>query len=54
MAMSDEPSYVVEAMVGTERAKSAIRFSLGPTTTEADILQTLKVVAESVSRLLGT
>jgi cysteine desulfurase len=36
-AGTTEPSEVVTAMVGAERAHSAVRFSLGATTTEADV-----------------
>jgi cysteine desulfurase len=47
-----EPSYVLRAMgVPDEQARGAIRFTLGPDTTEADIERTLAVVPEVVASL---
>jgi cysteine desulfurase len=47
-----EPSHVLAAMgVSTERARGAIRFSLGRTTTDAEIDQTIALVPPMVARL---
>jgi cysteine desulfurase len=51
-----EPSHVLLAMfgtdaVGTARAKSTLRFSLGPTTTKHDIDRALAVVPAVVARV---
>ena len=47
-----EPSYVLKAIgVSDELAQSAIRFSLGRFTTEADIVLTIEVVTDAVNRL---
>ena len=47
-----EPSHVLAAMgLSPDEARSSVRFSLGPTTTEADVDLALKVVPEAVARL---
>ena len=49
-----EPSHVLAAIgVGREEARSAVRFSLGPTTTEDDVDLAVKAVTEAVSHLRG-
>lgn len=49
-----EPSHVLAAMgVEPELARGAIRFSLGHTTTPADVERALAVVPEAVGRLRG-
>jgi cysteine desulfurase len=51
---SVEPSHVLTAMgVPAAEALSAVRFSLGPTTTDDEIDLALKVVPEAVARLRG-
>jgi cysteine desulfurase len=45
-----EPSPVITAMRGRERATSAIRFSLGEDTTEDDVLRTIDVLNRIVRR----
>lgn len=44
-----DPSPVIEAMLGRERAKSAARFSLGETTSRAEVVEAI----EAVARVLG-
>ncbi len=47
-----EPSHVLLAMGwGTREAREAVRFSLGPTTTDAEVDLALEVVADAVTRL---
>lgn len=47
-----EPSHVLRAMgVSTLDARSAVRFSLGPTTTDRDVDYTLEVLPKLVKRL---
>ncbi|MHB8498154.1 MAG: cysteine desulfurase family protein [Acidimicrobiales bacterium] len=47
-----EPSHVLSALgLGAEEASSGIRFSLGPTSTEADVDRALVAVAGAVERL---
>jgi len=47
-----EPSHVLLAMgVGADDARSAVRFTLGRTTTEAEVDRVLSVVPEAVARL---
>lgn len=53
MALSDEPSYVIAAMGGTERARAAVRFSFGIANTQLDVQQTTKKVAELTLKLRG-
>ncbi|HVT41648.1 MAG TPA: aminotransferase class V-fold PLP-dependent enzyme, partial [Acidimicrobiales bacterium] len=49
-----EPSYVLAAMgVGPDLARGAVRFSLGPGTSEEDVSRALRVVPEVVARLRG-
>jgi cysteine desulfurase len=49
-----EPSHVLLAMgVSPAAAGSAIRFSLGYTTTETDVDQAVEVVVNAVGRLRG-
>ncbi len=49
---SAEPSHVLAAMgLPRERAAGALRLSLGPTTTDADIDLALEVIAAAVARL---
>jgi cysteine desulfurase len=49
-----EPSHVLAAMgVAADDARGAIRFSLGHTTTAADVERALAVVGRAVSRLRG-
>ena len=36
-AGTEQPSAVIEAMLGTERARSAVRFSMGETTTASQV-----------------
>ncbi|MDQ3980131.1 MAG: aminotransferase class V-fold PLP-dependent enzyme, partial [Actinomycetota bacterium] len=50
-----EPSYVLTAMgVPRERGVGALRLSLGPTTTEADVDLALEVIPTAVGRLRET
>jgi cysteine desulfurase len=50
-----EPSHVLLAMGWSEReASEAVRFSLGPTTTESEVAHALDVVVRVVERLRGT
>ncbi|WP_437563813.1 cysteine desulfurase family protein [Sorangium sp. So ce542] len=46
-----EPSPVLTAMLGPERAASAVRFSIGEDTTEADVVEAAFRVARVLSRL---
>lgn len=46
-----EPSPVLTAMLGPERAASAVRFSIGEETTEADLAEAARRVARVLSRL---
>ncbi|WP_437960876.1 cysteine desulfurase family protein [Sorangium sp. So ce119] len=46
-----EPSPVLTAMLGPERAASAVRFSIGEETTEADVVEAARRVARVLSRL---
>ncbi|WP_437820446.1 cysteine desulfurase family protein [Sorangium sp. So ce1078] len=46
-----EPSPVLTAMLGPERAASAVRFSIGEDTTEADVVEAARRVARVLSRL---
>ncbi|WP_437282604.1 cysteine desulfurase family protein [Sorangium sp. So ce375] len=46
-----EPSPVLTAMLGPERAASAVRFSIGEDTTEADLIEAARRVARVLSRL---
>ncbi|WP_437948132.1 cysteine desulfurase family protein [Sorangium sp. So ce296] len=46
-----EPSPVLTAMLGPERAASAVRFSIGEDTTEADLVEAARRVARVLSRL---
>ncbi|MGK4004830.1 cysteine desulfurase family protein [Sorangium sp. So ce1036] len=46
-----EPSPVLTAMLGPERAASAVRFSLGEETTEDDLAEAVRRVARVLSRL---
>ena len=49
-----EPSHVLAAMgVPAAEARSAVRFSLGYTTTAEDIEQAIGVVVEAVASLRG-
>jgi cysteine desulfurase len=48
-AGTSEPSPVISAMVGPARAKTAVRFSLGPTTTEAEIERTVSAVRRALA-----
>lgn len=48
-----EPSHVLVAMGLGEEAASALRFSLGPTTTAAEVDLALEVVPKAVARLRG-
>ena len=51
-AQSHTPSHVLAAMGFSEaRINSAVRFSLGPETTEGEILETLRILKETVSEL---
>lgn len=45
-----EPSAVIEAMLGRARARSALRFSLGETTTAHDVALTLAAAARVLAR----
>jgi cysteine desulfurase len=54
MALSDEASYVINAMVGIERARSAVRFSMGLSTTDEEIDRTIDVVTKIVLRIRGS
>jgi cysteine desulfurase len=53
MALSDAPSYVVEAMAGQSRALSAIRFSLGALTSKTDVTRAIQIVAGMTDKLRG-
>ncbi|MGK3963211.1 cysteine desulfurase family protein [Sorangium sp. So ce118] len=46
-----EPSPVLTAMLGSERAASAVRFSLGEETTEDDVAEAVRRVARVLARL---
>ncbi|WP_437767556.1 cysteine desulfurase family protein [Sorangium sp. So ce281] len=46
-----EPSPVLTAMLGPERAASAVRFSIGEDTTEGDLVEATRRVARVLSRL---
>ncbi|WP_438011305.1 cysteine desulfurase family protein [Sorangium sp. So ce321] len=46
-----EPSPVLTAMLGPERAASAVRFSIGEETTEADVVEAVRRVARVLARL---
>ncbi|WP_437737904.1 cysteine desulfurase family protein [Sorangium sp. So ce1335] len=46
-----EPSPVLTAMLGPERAASAVRFSIGEETTEADLAEAARRAARVLSRL---
>ncbi|KYF62909.1 cysteine desulfurase family protein [Sorangium cellulosum] len=46
-----EPSPVLTAMLGAERAASAVRFSIGEETTEGDIAEAVRRVARVLTRL---
>ncbi|KYF86984.1 cysteine desulfurase [Sorangium cellulosum] len=46
-----EPSPVLTAMLGPERAASAVRFSIGEDTTEDDLVEAARRVARVLSRL---
>lgn len=49
-----EPSYVLLAMgIAPERARTSVRFSLGHTTTDAEIDAALAVIPGAVQRLVG-
>ena len=49
-AGTPDPSPVIEAMVGVERAVAAVRFSLGETTSDDDIERTLAAVRTILAR----
>lgn len=49
-AGSHEPSPVIAAMLGTNRAESAVRVSLGDETTDAEISRAISVVLRVVAR----
>ncbi len=51
-AGTSEPSPVLAELVG-DRARAAVRFSLGETTTEADIERTLAALARILARRVG-
>jgi cysteine desulfurase len=53
-AGTQEPSPVILAMLGAERARSALRVSLGEDTTEADVRRLLVVVPELVRRVTAS
>ncbi|MEO8876261.1 MAG: cysteine desulfurase, partial [Polyangiaceae bacterium] len=46
-----EPSPVVSAIAGEARAKSAVRISLGTTTTETEIARAIEVFRRVTSRI---
>lgn len=46
----DEPSAVIAAMHGPERARAALRFSLGPETTDAELQQAVEIVRRVLGR----
>ncbi|XXY22540.1 cysteine desulfurase family protein [Sorangium sp. So ce216] len=46
-----EPSPVLTAMLGSERAASAVRFSIGEETTEDDVAEAVRRVARVLARL---
>jgi cysteine desulfurase len=52
-AGTQEPSPVILAMLGAERARSALRVSLGEESTDADVERLLSVVPELVRRVAG-
>jgi cysteine desulfurase len=49
-AGTSEPSAVIAAMLGQERAESAVRFSLGETTTAEQVARAIAVVERVVTR----
>jgi len=49
-AGTTEPSSVLRAMVGEERAASAVRLSLGETTTRADVARAALVFKRVLAR----
>lgn len=49
-AGTTEASTVIEAMVGRERARSAVRFSLGETTSESEIERAIEVLGRVLAR----
>jgi cysteine desulfurase len=49
-AGTTEPSSVLRAMVGEERAASAVRLSMGETTTAAEVAETVRVFARVIGR----
>jgi cysteine desulfurase len=49
-AGTSEPSAVIAAMLGQERAESALRFSLGETTTAEQVARAIAVVERVVTR----
>jgi cysteine desulfurase len=49
-AGTPEPSSVLRAMVGEERAASAVRLSMGETTTAADVAEAIRVFERVVKR----
>ena len=51
-AGTSDPSPVIEAMVGRARARSAVRFSLGETTSSADVDDAVKVLQRVLARTL--
>lgn len=52
-AGTQEPSPVILAMLGVERARSALRVSLGEDSSDADVERLLAVVPEVVRRVAG-
>lgn len=54
MALSDEPSHVIHAMAGAERARTAVRFSIGIATSQTDIDHAVSAVLKAVSTLRGS
>jgi cysteine desulfurase len=53
-AGTQEPSTIIAAMLGKTRAESAVRFSLGETTSEADVLRAIGVLLRVVTRRSST
>jgi cysteine desulfurase len=53
-AGTPEPSPVIRAMLGSARAESAVRFSLGEATTENDVARAIDVVLRVVTRRSST